>query len=359
MKKYTNPKKEYKKGLSLIYSLIGQVFPLVRAELGYWHDFCGKMEDRELSHQASASIEMKRFHAQGGGAYALYPGTPREETVRFIVALQTISDYLDNLCDRAGVQDEASFRQLHLAMLDAVSLQGMTEDYYRLYPYKKDSGYLNQLVEACRGQILRIPAYPSVAGYIENYAGLYSDLQACKHLSPGIREARMKEWTDEHMARYPEISPWEFSAATGSTLGMFVLAAAAFDPALGKEEIEKLDAAYFPWIGGLHILLDYYIDLQEDAEHKDLNFVQYYHGMEECEERLGFFIRRALASCEKLPYPEFHRTIVQGLLAMYLSDPKALEGHNRAVSMRLLKRGGLKTQLYFVLCRKLRASGKL
>jgi tetraprenyl-beta-curcumene synthase len=47
-----------------------------------------------------------------------------------VVALQTISDYLDNLCDRRG-SPTGRFRQLHLAMTDALDPAGETHDYYR------------------------------------------------------------------------------------------------------------------------------------------------------------------------------------------------------------------------------------
>jgi tetraprenyl-beta-curcumene synthase len=317
------------------------------------------MEDGELALQAASSIEHKRFHAQGGSVYALYPGTPLSPSVKLIVSLQTISDYLDNLCDRMGTQEEAALRQLHLAVLEAVDPRGGLSDYYRLYPHKGDHFYLNRLVQKCREQVEGIPAYSAVMGCIKKYAGLYSDLQVYKHLPQEVREDRMRNWAGRFAQEYPEISLWEFSAASGSTLGMFAMAAAAFNPSLTPQDVKELDSAYFPWICGLHILLDYYIDLQEDLQHGDLNFVQYYKNMDECEERLSFFINRSFAACCRLNFPDFHRTVVMGLLAMYLSDAKALKEFNRAATLRLLGRGGGNTRLYFRLCRMLRSLGKL
>ena len=108
---------------------------------------------RQLLQQASASLSRKRFHAQGGSFYALYNFNPRyyKKLVSLIVALQTISDYLDNLCDRGGIYNEAAFRCLHRAMTAALTrgpIKGL--DYYRFYPVKNDGGYLEALVAECR-----------------------------------------------------------------------------------------------------------------------------------------------------------------------------------------------------------------
>ena len=62
------------------------------------------------------------------------------------------------------------------------------------------------------------------------------------------------------------LTNWEFAAATGSTLGMFMLTAAAYQENLNTEEITTLKEAYFPWISCLHIQLDYFIDQAEDRQ---------------------------------------------------------------------------------------------
>ena len=72
----------------------------------------GRREQRsipnpELRKQALASIEHKTFHCEGGAIMALMANEHYQEAIRFIVAYQTISDYLDNLCDRSTSQDPA------------------------------------------------------------------------------------------------------------------------------------------------------------------------------------------------------------------------------------------------------------
>lgn len=343
----------YDKGLKLIYKYVKKVFPEVSRQLKVWAELSSKAECEELGKQALASLHQKRFHAQGGSVFALYPGVDLLKSVRFIVALQTISDYLDNLCDRAGVRDEAAFRHLHLSMLDAVDPKRSLNDYYQYYPYKNDNGYLKCLVEECRSQIEGLPSYSLVVNKIKKYVQLYSDLQTYKHLDREIREDCLKTWANYYTGMYPGISNWEFSAATGSTLGIFVLFAAAFNPELTAEEVKAIDSSYFPWICSLHILLDYYIDAQEDLQMGDLNFTSYYRTLKQCEERLVYFIEHSLECCADLQYPEFHTTVVKGLLAMYLSDPKAIWGLNRVASRNVLN-SSAGNKIYYNLCRILR-----
>lgn len=289
--------------LGLITRFVRQVFPLVDSELARWQQHAVRYCPPDLAAQALASIRDKKFHCQGGSIYCLYPGVDTQTFVRLVVALQTISDYLDNLCDRAGVADEEAFRQLHLAMTDALDPAVGPHDYYRYFPSRSDGGYLAALVSACRDEVSRLPAYPVVKPLVLDLARLYSDLQTYKHLDPKVREQKMHTWASQRSAAYPQLSHWEFAAATGSTLGMFMLCAAAANPDLSAASAEKTFSAYFPWICGLHILLDYFIDMAEDRSHGDLNFVAYYSDQSETLSRLTHFWQQALFSARELPFP--------------------------------------------------------
>lgn len=344
--------------LSLIARFVGRVFPLVDAELAVWRQAAAGAEP-ELARLALASIRDKRFHCQGGSIYSLYPGVDTGRFVRLVVALQTISDYLDNLCDRAGVADEDAFRQLHLAMTDALDPAGGLHDYYCTYPLKNDGGYLAALVATCRREISRLPGYAAVKPAAVRLASLYSDLQVYKHLDPAVREGKLAAWGERHRAAFPDITLWEFAAACGSTLGLFMLCALAAAPDLTEDEAAAVDSAYFPWICGLHILLDYFIDLAEDRAHGDLNFVAYYRDEAEMTARLTFFRRQAMAAAGRLSGPTFATTVVRGLLAMYLSDPKTRAPLEGRVTAALLGSAGGYTRLLHTLCRLLRRQGVL
>lgn len=340
--------------IGLVIRFVASVFPQVSRELDHWRTLAGQIPDQELAAQALASIRNKKFHCQGGCIYSLYPGTDRTAMIRFIVALQTISDYLDNLCDRLTVYNEAAFRQLHLAMTDALNPHGPLHNYYRYYPLHNDGAYLKTLVLACREEISRLPGYAAVQAKALELARLYSQLQTYKHLAPEIREEKMLSWTSAHQLHYPGLSPWEFAAATGSTLGLFMLCAAAASSHTQEATVRTIAAAYFPAITGLHILLDYFIDAKEDREHGDLNFVAYYADDRQMAERLAYFINQATACAKMLPDSPFHQTIIHGLLAMYLSDPKTDQPPEQTIKTTLLSTTGWFTKLCYAVCRLLR-----
>lgn len=340
--------------LGLITKFVSQIFPLVDSELSNWREYATSRCAPDLSTQALASIRDKKFHCQGGSIYCLYPGVDNRSFVRLVVALQTISDYLDNLCDRAGVADEQAFRQLHLAMTDALDPASDLRDYYKYYTCHDDGGYLTALVNTCREEVGRLPSYAVVKPLVLELVSRYSDLQTYKHLDPCVREEKMQIWAQEQLTSYPELSLWEFAAASGSTLGMFMLCAQAADPDLSTASAQRTFTAYFPWICGLHILLDYFIDLAEDKSHGDLNFVSYYGDQTETLSRLTHFWQQALYSARELPNPLFAETVVQGLLAMYLSDPKTSAAPERTIKTTLLAKAGSYTRLIYALCRIMR-----
>lgn len=313
-----------------------QTLPAVSGCVAHWSRRADAIPSPELRLQAKASLRSKRFHCEGGSFYAALVSEHEKESfhevIRTIVALQTISDYLDNLCDRMASTDGQDFRQLHLSMSDAVEPQAGVRDYYRYNPYKEDSGYLEQLVRTCQETLRRLPLYRQVQDDVLYYVRLYSDLQVYKHLARDHREQRCRGWFEQHRRNYPEIQWQEFCAATGSTLLPFALFSLATRQRLAREEVQRLREAYFPWVCGLHILLDYYIDQQEDSDHGDLNFISYYSDGVEAEQRLRFFLLRALRETDFLPDRHFHRLVVRGLVWFYLK-----RGRPTAAKWRLIR----------------------
>lgn len=343
--------------VAIISRLVTSVLPEVDRELARWQAKLDECPQQELARHAASSIRHKRFHAQGGSVFAITAGGFRRDLVRLIVALQTISDYLDNLCDRAGCRDRHAFRLLHEAMLCAVDPDREVPDFYLLYPYGDDGCYLRALVEECRGVLATLPSYPLVRDEVIRLAQLYSDLQVYKHTDFSSREPLLTAWFNEHRVSYPDLDWWEFAAASGSTLGMFALLSAATRTDLEPEEVQALIRAYFPWVCSLHILLDYFIDQQEDREGGDLNFCFYYPDLDTCGRRLRLFLGEALKQVGDLRRPLFHRTVVKGLLALYLSDPKVERQGLNGVSDVLVREAGYDARMMHRMCRGLRRVG--
>lgn len=341
----------------LIYRFIKTVFPMVEKELDYWRTRAGLCPDSMLALAARESMGSKKFHCQGGSIYALYPGADIRKTVEFIVAYQTISDYLDNLVDSLEIQDQQAFAQLHLAMRDALDPELGTADYYLYFPYQNDGGYLAELVTTCQKNISGLPAYGLIKTGVLRFADLYAHLQTYKHLALDQREDMMLAWIKPELQAFPQITEWEFAAAAGSTLGIYCMYAIASDPELSPEEVKAHQEAYFPWITGLHILLDYLIDLAEDNNTGQLNFVRYYENRAQARERLEKIWNCAWERSDQLSYSYFHKAVLQGLLAMYLSDPKSSDPEIESVTKPLLSQGGRGAGLLQWICRNLRKSG--
>lgn len=337
----------------IIYSFVKEVFPIVKIELVSWQQKAC-LSNGILSQQALSSIDKKAFHAQGGSIYSLYNQSVDKELIKFIVALQTISDYLDNLCDRVGIEDDQAFLQLHCAIIDGLQRDPHFSDYYALYPYRDDGGYLKDLVHTCKDYVRKLPSYPLVQEEILYLGTLYSQMQAYKHTPVSLREQYLDNWAKPHLDKYPNLSVWEFSAAAGSTLGIFMLCTLAKSPNLKKNKVTQVMDAYFPWVCGFHILLDYFIDLQEDLATGDLNFVSYYADLEEKNQRLLWFLQQSLERISQLDYPLFHLTVIEGLLSMYLSDPKTAFPEEDYISKKLLASAPFTSKMYYHICKILR-----
>lgn len=335
----------------LLYRMYRHVQPVLEREFDAWYGRAQRIEDPELRKQAMASMESKKFHCQGGCVYAAQVVPHIEVIVPLIVAYQTISDYLDNLCDRSTSLDPVDFRQLHVSMQDALTPGAPLQDYYRYRDEKDDSGFLAELVLACQRYTAQLSGYEKIKPHVLRLSRLYSDLQVYKHIAHDQREARLLAWWDEHKEENSELYWQEFAAVTGSTINIFALFCLATDEDVPDEQILAINGAYFPWISGLHILLDYFIDMEEDRLGGDLNFVSYYTSEREATERLRHFIKQAKASVDRLPNPDFHRMIVDGLVAFYLVDRKVNRNQPRiyTIARELLKQArGLPSVLFYV-----------
>lgn len=315
---------------SLIFRMYRYILPDVREELARWRKAADQIPNGELRRQAISSMTTKRFHCQGGAVYAAANLSQRHVLIPLIVAFQTISDYLDNLCDRSTSMDERDFRLLHRSMLDSIDPSAEPQDYYRFRDDREDNGYLHRLVRTCQSCICMLPSYEVVRPLVEELVSFYGDLQVYKHIRHDEREQRLLDWWNPRKDLAPGYAWNEFAAATGSTLGVFMLFLAASRPGLTVEEASAIRRAYFPSICALHIMLDYFIDQEEDALGGDLNFCSFYENDEVKWIRLKDLAADAREAAGTLPDSRFHRMIVEGLMALYLSDPKV----NRQAGVR-------------------------
>ncbi|CAM3272339.1 tetraprenyl-beta-curcumene synthase family protein [Sporolactobacillus spathodeae] len=337
--------------LLLMAKIYRQVLPPVHRELKRWQTQAAAIPDSELRKQALDSIAGKTFHCEGGAIYSLIAGDRREDVIAFIVAYQTISDYLDNLCDRCDSLDPEDFRCLHESMLHALTPGAPDGDYYRFRSICSDGGYLQQLVQTCQRVLAKLDGYSVIAPALLELAGFYCDLQVHKHVKRDQRVPRLMSWFQRYQNHLPEMSWYEFAACSGSTLGIFCLVsyAASRGSQMDQQLVATIKDSYFPWVQGLHILMDYFVDQEEDRQEGDLNFCFYYPSEARMIERFNHFIEEADASIEDMPDKKFHQMINRGLLGVYLADRKVSRQPTvRALARHLIRRSGGSALFFFV-----------
>jgi tetraprenyl-beta-curcumene synthase len=328
-----------------------EVRQYVHKYLGEWRRQAAAIPSPELRKQALASIAAKTFHCEGGSIYALLADDNLPETIRFIVAYQTISDYLDNLCDRSTSLDPDDFRILHTSMRHALTPGANTGDYYCLRDERDDGGYLISLVKTCQDVLALMPAYSRVAPAIHELCDYYCNLQVFKHVRKEERLSAVKAWFDGKKEFLPPMEWYEFAACCGSTVGIFCLVSHASNKDCSDTLAKNIRDAYFPWVQGLHILLDYLIDQDEDSLGGDLNFCSYYKDYDEMVSRLAHFYEEANQSISALPYAEFHRMINQGMLGIYFADDKVYRQKDvRRASRKMIRLGGGVSLFLYLVC---------
>ncbi|MBZ9536058.1 tetraprenyl-beta-curcumene synthase family protein [Cytobacillus oceanisediminis] len=327
--------------LTLMSKVYLKVFPVVHQELNYWTQRAQNIPNSELRKQALASIKSKTFHCEGGSIMALIAMSKYKEVIKFIVAYQTISDYLDNLCDRSTSLDPKDFSALHESMEHALTVGAEPSNYYRYREDQDDGGYLYDLAKTCRDILNKLENYSSIKEQLLELCRYYCDLQIHKHVIMEERIPRLKFWFEKNKNHVPKMEWYEFSACSGSTLGIFCLVSYAFRDDFDDSYPALIRDGYFPYIQGLHILLDYFIDQEEDKIGGDLNFCFYYENEEELFNRLKHFVTEADRHTNKLPHQKFHKLINRGLLGVYLSDEKVYKQRNiRKLAKNMIRTSG-------------------
>ncbi len=291
--------------------------------------------DDELRAQALASVRGKAYHVAGGCILATY--LPREEARRYIeivAPLESIYDYLDNLCDRHPDVVTQAYPVLHEAIADALDPARGTHDYYALGPSGSDGGYLTRLVERSQRSIRALASHEALAVRFAEAAAFYSGLQSYKHLPPGERESACLAWFAGYRERFPGLEWFEFAAAAGSQFQVYV---PLFLLAAGERAaLEAGYDAYFPAVAALHVLLDAFIDQSEDREHSELNLYCCYGEAAKACRRFASLAQRAYASFDGLPHPQRHRFLLRTMALFYLTHPKLYDQHLDAPARALL-----------------------
>ena len=291
--------------------------------------------DRDLRHEALSSVHAKAYHVAGASILATFlPAGAREHYVRIVAPLESIYDYLDNLCDRHPNVSAEAYPVLHRALADALDPTAPVGEYYSAGPAGDDGNFLRWLVERVRSELSHLAGYERLLPHFREAAALYSALQTYKHYPVTRRNAACIAWYDAHKERFSELSWWEFASAAGS---QFQVYAPLYEAFLGKyDRIGAVYDAYFPNVSALHVLLDYFIDQDEDLLHDELNFVACYDSLEHLRERARTLARAARAAFAQLESHRAHDFVLRVMALFYLTHPKVYDQGLDAEARELL-----------------------
>jgi len=327
-----------------------RVVPLAAAQLAKIEAAAETIPDELLRREALASARNKAYHVAGGCILATFlPGDAAGKYVEIIAPLESIYDYLDNLCDRHPDVRPDAYPVFHRALSDALDPTAQPSNYYAEGPFENgnsdrpvdDGGYLAALVRQVQQALRNVRDYDAVVPMFREAVKYYSEMQTFKHLAPDERESACVAWYERSVAQsnnpfLREITWYEFACAAGSQFHVYVPLYLLFTRS-DEQILEGGYNAYFPAVAALHVLLDSFIDQAEDREHGELNFVDCYESFVAMETRVQFLVATASKRFEQLPVPYQHRFLLRVMALFYLTHPKVSAQNLDSQAIALLR----------------------
>ncbi len=297
------------------------VFPDACREVRIWRARAQAIPDPALRRIALQAHDEKRGNLEGAAAFAAFVRPAgRHATVRAVVAYQTMFDYLDNLSEEPSEDPIADARRLNGALLSAIAPGEPHHDYYPARRRGEDGGYLRALIGACRTTLISLPSFATIAELAREATERVITYQSLNHGDGNGRHDSFERWARTSGRAHTRLRWWETAAAAGSTLDLFALIAAAADPALDPGVAGMLGAAYFPWVGALHSLLDSLADQVEDLTTGRRGLIDYYRSPDEAADRIATIAGEAMSQVGELPGGHGHTLIVAAMTSFYLCD---------------------------------------
>ncbi len=255
-----------------------------------------------------------------------------------MTALQTTIEYLDVIGEQLPDEPLADGLALHGALAEAVTPGAPYSDWYHLHPQTEDGGYLAELVATCQREIATLPSSDTVLVTAQRAARRCAEGQSYTHAAVGSEDGaqKLEAWAaglDEH----GEYFWWEQAAGASSSVALHALIAAAAHRETDVEEAERIDAAYFPPIGALTVLLDDLIDREDDVVSGEHNYLDYYASNEIAAERFSLMAHKSRSALADLRFGRQHIAILMGVGGFYLSTPAAKSTFAGPIRARMLK----------------------
>jgi tetraprenyl-beta-curcumene synthase len=327
------------------------VLPPASRELARWRARAEEIPNPNLRRHALEALA-KRGNIEGAALLAtLAPASQRRRTLQALVAYQTAYNYLDTLSEIPSPDPEANGRRLHQALVTALRPDAAHTDYYAHNPDTGDGGYLPAVIDTCRRALAGLPSFDAVAPTACEAARRTVVFQTLNLSDSQGGHNELERWATDATPAGTGLQWWETAAAAGSSLSVHALIAAAAQPDLDPWDAREIDRAYFPWIGGLHSLLDSLVDRVEDHDKGQRSLLGYYRTPPHAAIQLAGLATHARGAAERLPNPHATRVIVTAMCSYYLSAPECHTAEAQTVTRTLTRALGLPLKIAIVMFR--------
>ncbi|MGB2711025.1 MAG: DUF2600 family protein [Conexibacter sp.] len=321
----------------MTYTLV--IVPQVRHELRRWEGIARSIPDPALREHALTTLGQKALNAEAAAVFGiLAPRRSRTRVVMLMVAFQVLTDYLDTVSEQPAPDVLRNGIALHLALIDALRAQPPALDYYRHYARDDDGGYVERLVHACRQEFAALPAARAVRKAALAAARRCGEGQSHTHAAVRSGSQALARWA-QHVPAGKDYLWWEVAAGASSSVPVHALLAAAADPRTSRAEAERIDAAYFPSIGALTVLLDNLVDRDDDVATGNHNYLGYYRSSSFAATRLAEICTAAATGVRTPRRARRHAAILAGVAGFYLSAREADTPYASVVKARIIERG--------------------
>lgn len=301
--------------------------------LGVFPGVCAERRRREARAQQIPDAMLQRVvldalrkwgNIEGATAFAVFaPKRRRAAAARAMAAFQAAYNYLDMLTELPSVEPAVNGELLHSALLVALDPGAEHPDYYEHHHLREDAGYLVDTVEQCRAALAELPSYAAVAPAARRAAERIVAFQSCNTGEVQGDYLALERWARANTPPGTGLRWWETAASAGSSLCVYALISLAAQPRVEEEEVAAIEAAYFPWIGALHSLLDNLVDVAEDYATGQRSLVGCYASSLDASTRMRLLAERSLRAARGLPQSRGHELVLAAMVSFYLSTPEA------------------------------------
>jgi tetraprenyl-beta-curcumene synthase len=300
------------------------VAPQVRAQLARWRTRAIKIEDPRLRTLALHTLQEEGFAAEVAATLAtLTPRRHRTATIRGIVALEVMYDYLDGLTEQPTPDPLANARQLFEAFTDALDPSaGLDKDYYRHHPSASDGGYLQELAVTVSETLACLPNTAALAPTMLGAAARCAEAEVLTHAATLSNSKLAERWARD--ATNGSGLDWReyLAGAASSVLAVHALIALAGDERTTAEHAAQIDEVYLA-LGVLSTMLDSVVDYEQDAANGTLAYIRHYDDRSILGERMVHVAQQAATRARDTPASAHHLMTIAGVAAYYTSAPSA------------------------------------